>query len=437
MLPKFKALALTMAVVATPLWAQADPELEYWMREANQALQEKDSTKAYQALEQVLSIDPGNPTALSLKASLDPQGGQLNVSQGMSASVLGTDPGVLGYGVSPEQALELLREDPYRQDAEELKKVLGLDYGKKAQALEAEGKKGAAMVAFRRALFFNPSDPMIHYEFFQALMKRGRLKEALGEGETFLELQSSGALASEMRRQLVEVHTRLGAKQMKANRWDVAIEHFQKVLRNKQGPREFGEVEEKLAVCYYTLGVRENANGRRLPACRAFSSLLELRPEAGVARETFDSQYFDKLSSSALSPLWNQGKKSKEEGRLIEAYRFFGHVLTLGKQGWMLKLSKQYRQEIKELAGESVDAEEARVRAGMPWGGDVRTDPRIVPMSGSPAPSVNLAPLGQSETLRSSPVLEGDLRTIKPLAERPLTQAELDAQLYGRTLGSP
>ena len=53
--------------------------------------------------------------------------------------------------ITPQEALSRLRADPYDPEAPRLKKVLGDDYFQQAQAAEKEGKKGMAMVAFRRA----------------------------------------------------------------------------------------------------------------------------------------------------------------------------------------------------------------------------------------------------------------------------------------------
>jgi tetratricopeptide (TPR) repeat protein len=356
------ALAGVALVLASPAQAQVDPEQSFWMQEAQAALADGDSDRARTALERVLAVDPGNPAAQDLLRRIEPAG-SAPMDEVATALVSGMldDQGV----ISPEEALSRLRADPYDPEAPRLKKVLGDDYFQQAQAAEKDGKKGMAMVAFRRAIFFQPREPLMRYEMFQALMRRDRLVEALEQAEIFLELQNEGALAREMERQLVEVHTRLGSKKMQANRWTAAIEHFRKVLGVQGGPKGFGEVEEKLAVCFYTLGVREKASGRTREACLQFSQLLELRPPQGLPRETFDRAYLEKLRSNALSPLWNQGKASKEEGRPLEAYRFLGHVLSLGTQEWMLKLSRKYRKEIEDIAGESIALEEARLRRGM------------------------------------------------------------------------
>lgn len=358
-------LLVLLALAAPGARAQEDSELSYWLENAKVALRQGDRGDALAYLERVLSEDPGNPEALALKARLgDPGVVEAAPSpdpEGLGEAMAGVDP-----GVTPELALELLRQEPYREDAPRLRRLLGAHYLKLAQAAERGGPKGEGMVAFRRAAFFAGDDPLVRYEFFQALMRRERLEEALKEAEAFLALQSQGALAKEMDRQLLEVHTRLGEKQMKANRWDVAIRHLRKVVR-KVPPevRGFGEVEEKLAVCFYTLGVREAANGRGREACEAFSNLLELRPAAGDGQARFDRQYMGKLRRSALSPLWGQGKTGKEQGRLLEAHRYLGHVLTLGTEAWMLKLADQYRKEIEELAGPSVRIEERRRRLGL------------------------------------------------------------------------
>ena len=195
---------------------------------------------------------------------------------------------------------------------------------------------------------------------------------------------------------------------MQANRWTAAIEHFRKVLRVQGGAQGFGEVEEKLAVCFYTLGVREKASGQTREACLNFSQLLELRPASGLARETFDRSYLDKLRSNALSPLWNQGKASKEEGRPLEAYRFFGHVLTLGTQEWMLKLSRKYRGEIEDIAGESLALEEARLRQWMAPSDETRP-----PVS----PDMGMRPMGMNPgAMPVAPGAPGSLGTPAPAA---------------------
>jgi tetratricopeptide (TPR) repeat protein len=397
-------LFLSLFLLGSGLLARGDPELRYWMERAQEAMRQGNLDEAQRLVEGILTQDPGNPEARALEARLQP-GNAVDVGLESASPVRALQ-------IEPEEALRMMREDPYREDAPELNRILGNHYFALGQEKERAGKRGAAMVALRRAAFFQPDEPMIHYELFQAFLRRARLQEALQEAESFLALQPTGALAREMERQLVDVHTRLGEAKMKANRWGVAIEHLRKVLpRVPPEERGFGEVEGNLAICYYTLAVREAAGHRRLKSCEAFSELLALRPREGQGKELFDRQYLAKLRRSALSPLWNQAKASQEEGRLLEAYRFYGHVLELGTQGWMLKLSRQHRKKIEEMVGPAAAEEERRRRIGLRPGEqapgeqapDLAAAPGSIETSGAGIPVLPVRPPTLEEQLYGAP----------------------------------
>ena len=164
------AVALALALGAG-VFAQGDPEQSYWMQEARAAMADGESDRARVALERVLAGDPGNPAARELMARLVPGGGAPmdEVATALVSGMLG------GGGVTPEEALARLRNDPYDPEAESLKKVLGDHYFQEAQAAEKAGKTGTAMVGFRRAIFFQPREPLMRYEMFQALVRRDRL----------------------------------------------------------------------------------------------------------------------------------------------------------------------------------------------------------------------------------------------------------------------
>ncbi len=380
-------LVVTLAAglfLAVPGYGPAqgrEEEIALPIAEAREALARGDLAPARERLETVLALDPAHPEALELLRMLEEAAGGGAPTRPAGWQGLGGD---LPAGLSPEEGLprvspevasELLAEDPEREDAAELRGIVAQKLLEDGKSAEAAGKGAKAMVAFRKAAFMDPADPLIRYEYFQALFRRNRLPEALEQAEAFLRIQSQGALASEMRRQLMDVYTRLAERDMKESDWTGAVRHLAAVRSLGPEGGGFGDVDGRLAVCYYSLGAREAAQGRRAEACRAFSSLLSLRPGNDTGRDLFDRQYLDRLRSTALSGFWNQAKEDKAAGRLLEAFRYFGHVLLLGSQNWMLKLARQARDEIRALAGDAVqviEAEEAQLG--------------LVPVASAPAP---------------------------------------------------
>lgn len=303
--------------------------------------------------------DPDPLSGEGMYASSDPTGGPGPVGQYHFQNPPEPPPNPY-LESSKDELLVLLQSQARAYDRGLIEEALGQKFFDEALALSNSGSRGRSMAAFRKAVYLAPRLAMLRYEYFEALRKQKRYEEALVQAEAFLELQPEGALSREALRQASQVHVSLGEELMKDNRWDAAIEHFEKVRQLSGYPDRFSEVEGKLAVCLYTLGVREAANKDRATAARYFSRLVGLRPENESQRNLFDQQFLDKLRTNGRSPLWNEGKEAKEAQRYVEAYRYLGDTLVLATHGWMQKLCNQYRAEILALLGPGVEVDAQR-----------------------------------------------------------------------------
>lgn len=353
-------LLLGLLLCLPPGGAAQDVELEHWIQAARAAYAQGELESARSLARQVLALDPANPQGLELE--------RLLAADPTPRPELPVDPGT-GTGAAPEipfeDAVRMLQEDPSAADAPAWRAAIGGHWFRQARAAEESGSRAKALAAYRRAVVFAPDDPLLRYSYFQLLFKVQRLDEALVQAGEFLGRQPTGALAKEMRRQLVEVLIRLATTKMSAGRWDQATSHLEKALELGPEGGTAMSVRDSLATCYFALG-RDAGQARRDLACRAYTALVALRPGDEIARAEFDARWMEKLRTNALPVLWAEAKAAKAAGRLIDAYGALGAVLVLSKDPWMVKLANQYRQEIRDVAGDSVDAEASR--AGLPGG---------------------------------------------------------------------
>jgi tetratricopeptide (TPR) repeat protein len=135
---------------------------------------------------------------------------------------------------------------------------------------------GKALEAYTKAITLKPDDPSLHNNYGLALVKAGKLQEALGELEKAAQLEPANAC---------KYYYNAGALLTNAGQVDPAVETFKKGIA----------ADPKCSDAYYQMGVALMAkvttapDGKMIPApgtAEAFQMYLKLKPDGQYAQSS-------------------------------------------------------------------------------------------------------------------------------------------------------
>ena len=118
-----------------------------------------------------------------------------------------------------------------------------------------------AFVEFQKSVASNPKNRDAHYMLGHIYFRRGRLHEAEGEFTKVLKLSSKDP----------EAHLYIGRVFSEQKKWEKAIEHYQKALRDLQ--------YRTPQYAHYHMAVAKKNTGKLNEALESYSSALKIDPD--------------------------------------------------------------------------------------------------------------------------------------------------------------
>ncbi len=315
--------------------AQDELQLKEWLSSASDYYEKREFYKAKEAIEMARRLYPDDPRVKELERKISEalgRGGAAGVGAGVSPA--GGEHGA----VVDESEENTLLEYYAKADSSALREELGRKLSgicvSKARRFVSEGKDEEAIVELRKAYLFDPSNHWAYYELFGLLRRKGRTEEALEYGERFLRLQSLGAVAAEVRRELVESYERLASAYASISRWDRAVSYLERAVKLADEPaRKLRLLRDILSsyctLCNFQHTRRQYAEAsdtiiRLLAARRKYLEAAEEARRAGVEvrRDETVDKHVARILRVAPSVLWQGAMERRKHGALVEARKY-------------------------------------------------------------------------------------------------------------------